>query len=107
MGPHFAIGDTCYVGTEEIAVYNPQNGKEVVARENERTALRNEDRSKAYTHKHTDITLPYHGIGVIRVKTAAGQQIEIIRNGRFVLRGTELLNEALKELEEQHEGKDL
>ena len=107
MGPHFAIGDTCYVGAEEIAVYNPQNGKEVVARENERTALRNEDRSKAYTHKHTDITLPYHGIGVIRVKTAAGQQIEIIRNGRFVLRGTELLNEALKELEEQHEGKDL
>ena len=44
---------------------------------------------------------------MIRVKTAAGQQIEIIRNGRFVLRGTELLNEALKELEEQHEGKDL
>ena len=29
--------------------------------------------------------------------------IEIIRNGRFVLRGTELLNEALRALEEQEE----
>lgn len=103
MGPHFAIGDTCYVGTEELPVYNPQNGKEICARENEKTALRHTDRENAYTHVHKDITLPYHGIGVIRVITAGGQMIEIIRNGRFVLRGTELLNEALRALEEQEE----
>ncbi len=103
MGPHFAIGDTCYVGTEELPVYNPQNGKEICARENEKTALRHTDRENAYTHVHTDITLPYHGIGVIRVITSNGQMIEIIRNGRFVLRGTELLNEALRALEEQEE----
>ena len=100
MGPHFAIGDTCYVGTEDLAIYNPQNGKEIVARENEKTALRKTDRAQAYTHAHTDITLPYHGIGLICVKCASGQTIDIIRNGRFVLRGTELLNEALKALEE-------
>ena len=103
MGPHFAVGDTCYVGTEELPVYNPQNGKEICARENEKTALRHADRENAYTHVHKDITLPYHGIGVIRVITSSGQMIEIIRNGRFVLRGTELLNEALRALEEQEE----
>lgn len=101
MGPHFAIGDTCYVGTEELPVYNPKNGKEIRARENEKTALRHTDRENAYTHVHTDITLPYHGIGLIRVVTAGGQTTEIIRNGRFVLRGTELLNEALRKLEEE------
>ena len=111
MGPHFAIGDTCYTETEDLAVYNPKNGKEIVARENEKTALRSTDYSQAYTHMHTDITLPYHGIGLIRVKTASGQMIEIIRGGRFVLRGTELLNEALRALEEeeaeQNEGQNL
>ena len=88
---------------KELPVYNPQNGKEICARENEKTALRHTDRENAYTHVHKDITLPYHGIGVIRVITAGGQMIEIIRNGRFVLRGTELLNEALRALEEQEE----
>ena len=106
MGPHFAIGDTCYSGTEDLAVYNPQNGKEIIARENEKTALRKTDRDQAYTHAHTDITLPYHGIGLIRVHTASGQMIEIIRNGRFVLRGTELLNEALRALEEEEAAKN-
>ena len=29
MGPHFAVGDTCYSWAEDIKVYNP-NGKEIV-----------------------------------------------------------------------------
>ena len=33
MGPHFAVGDTCYSWAEDIKVYNP-NGKEIVARDN-------------------------------------------------------------------------
>ena len=33
MGPHFAVGDTCYSWSEDIKVYNP-NGKEIVARDN-------------------------------------------------------------------------
>ena len=35
-GPHFAVGDTCYSHAEEVVVYNP-DGKEIVARENEKT----------------------------------------------------------------------
>lgn len=34
MGPHFAVGDTCYSHAEDVKVYNP-DGKEIVARENE------------------------------------------------------------------------
>ena len=33
MGPHFAVGDTCYSWSEDIKVYNP-NGKEIIARDN-------------------------------------------------------------------------
>ena len=33
MGPHFAVGDTCYSWAEDIKVYN-SNGKEIVARDN-------------------------------------------------------------------------
>ena len=29
MGPHFAVGDTCYSWCEDIKVYNP-NGKEIM-----------------------------------------------------------------------------
>ena len=40
MGPHFAVGDTCYsTYDEEVNVYNP-DGKEIVARDNEVAALR-------------------------------------------------------------------
>ena len=33
MGPHFALGDTCYAHGEEVRVYNP-DGKEIVAKSN-------------------------------------------------------------------------
>ena len=46
-GPHFAVGDTCYSHAEDTAVYNP-NGKEIIARDNEKSLLRKEDMSKEY-----------------------------------------------------------
>lgn len=107
MGPHFAIGDTCYVGTEDLKIYNPMNGKEIVARENERTMLRKSDPAAAYTGKHIDITLPYPDIACIRVRKASGDTIDLIRSGRFVLPGTAILNEGLELLKkETAEAKD-
>lgn len=95
MGPHFAVGDTCYSWSEEIRVYNP-NGKEIIAKDNSVSALRKEDVSKAYFHCHTDITVPYEELERIEVVTAEGQRIILLENGRFVLAGTEILNEPLE-----------
>lgn len=95
MGPHFAVGDTCYSHAEEIAVYNP-DGKEIVARENEYSLLRDSDPDKAYFNCHTDITIPYDELGLLQVVTKDGRKIPIISEGKFVLPGTEMLNEALE-----------
>ncbi len=92
MGPHFAVGDTCYSWEEDKPVYNP-DGKEVIARENEISALRTEDLSMAYYGCHTDITIPYDELGSIRVIDDEGEFTSIIENGRFVLPGTEELNQ--------------
>lgn len=91
MGPHFALGDTCYSWAEDTAVFNP-NGKEIVARDNEVSILRKEDVSKAYFNCHTDITIPYDEIGFIRSVYPDGSEKAIIEKGRFVLEGTEELN---------------
>lgn len=96
MGPHFALGDTCFSLSEDIPVYNELDKKEVTARENAKTALRKKDMSKAYTHRHEDITLPYESIKFITAVTRTGKRIHIIRDGRFVLAGTEFLNEPFK-----------
>ena len=96
MGPHFAVGDTCYSYSEENRLYNP-DGKEIVAKDNECSILRKEDESKAYFHCHTDITIPYAEIGSIRSVHADGTEVEIMRDGRFVLPGTEELNRPLDE----------
>ena len=96
MGPHFAVGDTCYSWAEDTAVYNP-DGKEIIARDNEVSILRKEDPAKAYFGCHTDITIPYEAIGCIEVLCEDGRKISLIENGRFVLPGTEKLNEALDE----------
>lgn len=95
-GPHFAVGDTCYSWSEDIRVYNP-NGKEIMAKDNSVSILRKEDASKAYFHCHTDITIPYDELEEISVVTKEGKNIILIENGRFVLPGTEVLNEPLKE----------
>lgn len=93
-GPHFAVGDTCYSHTEDIAVYNP-DGKEIVARENEKSLLRHSDPAAAYFNCHTDITIPYDELGELTAVKKDGIRIPIIVEGRFVLPGCEPLNEAL------------
>ena len=93
-GPHFAVGDTCYSWAEDVKVYNP-DGKEIIARDNSISILRKEDPSKAYFQCHTDITIPYDELGSIVVVAKDGTETEIIRDGRFVLPGTEILNEPL------------
>lgn len=96
MGPHFAVGDTCYSWAEDTAVFNP-DGKEIIARDNEISILRKEDPGKAYFSCHTDITIPYDELDYIRVQRADGTEISLIEKGRFVLPGTEELNEAFEE----------
>ena len=92
-GPHFAVGDTCYSYSEDTEVYNP-DGKEIVARDNEVSILRKGHPEQAYMHCHTDITIPYDELGSITVLCADGNEIPILRDGRFVLPGTEVLNKA-------------
>ncbi len=91
MGPHFAIGDTCYSRAEDHAVFNP-DGKEIIARENEISARRDEEGFQAYFNCHTDITIPYDEIEEIFVVDKDENMFPVIRDGRFVLEGTEDLN---------------
>lgn len=96
MGPHFAVGDTCYSHAEDIKVYNP-DGKEMIARDNEISILRKEDVSRAYFNCHTDITIPYDELGAITAVMPDGRSVDIIRDGKFAAEGTEELNLALEE----------
>ena len=97
MGPHFAVGDTCYSWAEDTPVYNP-DGKEIIARDNEISEMRKDDVSLAYYGCHTDITIPYDELGSICAVDDDGDMISVIEDGRFVLPGTEALNEAFGEL---------
>lgn len=92
-GPHFAVGDTCYKMSEDLRLFNP-DGKEIVAKDNTCSILRKTEIEKAYYNCHTDITIPYHELGDIVIHTESGEEIILIKNGRFVLAGTEKLNEA-------------
>ncbi len=98
-GPHFAVGDTCYSWSEDVKVYNP-NGKEIVAKDNSVSVLRKENVEKAYFQCHTDITIPYEELDEISVVTKEGKRIILLKNGRFVLPGTEVLNEPLERWEQ-------
>ncbi len=94
MGPHFALGDTCYAHGEEVRVYNP-DGKEIVAKSNEIADRREEKPLEAYFNCHTDITIPYEELGKLAAVKKDGTRMILIRDGRFVLPGCEPLNEAL------------
>lgn len=96
MGPHFAVGDTCFSWSEDNPTFNP-DGKRIIAKDNECSILRREDVSKAYFNCHTDITIPYDELGSIRVVRPDGSEIPLIENGRFVLPGTEELNRPFEE----------
>ena len=95
-GPHFAVGDTCYSHAENVRVFNP-DGKEIIAKDNEVSLLRDTDVNKAYFQCHTDITIPYDELGELSVLTEAGETIPIILDGQFVLAGCEELNRAFRE----------
>ena len=90
-GPHFAVGDTCYSHAEDVAVYNP-DGKEIIARDNEKSIVRKEHPEQAYFNCHTDITIPYDELGEVSAVRADGSIVMIIEEGRFVLPGCEELN---------------
>ena len=79
-----------------MRVYNP-DGKEIIAKDNEVSVLRDTDVNKAYFQCHTDITIPYDELGELSVLTESGETISIIRNGQFVLEGCEELNRAFAE----------
>ncbi len=96
-GPHFAVGDTCYGRREDNRMYNP-DGKEIIAKENEVSALRNTDPDKAYYGCHTDITIPYEELAEFTAVRDDGARIPILKDGRFVLEGTEILNGPLDAL---------
>ena len=91
MGPHFAVGDTCYSHCEETEVHNP-DGKEIVAKYNECS------KEGEYFQSHTDITIPYEELDSICAITLGGDEILLIKDGKFVLSGTETLNEPLTEI---------
>ena len=76
-------------------MFNP-DGKEIVARDNEVSILRKEDPQKAYFSCHTDITIPYDELDRITVQKKDGTSVDVIRNGKFVVPGTELLNKPLE-----------
>jgi aminopeptidase len=97
MGPHIAIGDTCYILEEDKPAFNEINKKEIISRDNEKSILRKTDKKNAYTYHHTDITIPYESIEFISAITEKAQ-FDIIRNGYFVLEGTEELNKPLYEI---------
>lgn len=97
-GPHFAVGDTCYSMSEDNRLYNP-DGKEIIAKENSCSKLRNTEIEKAYFNCHTDITIPYDELQEITVYTKDGIGTTIIKGGRFVLEGTEELNLPLEQIQ--------
>ena len=101
MGPHFAVGDTCYSYSEDSKLYNP-DGKEIIARENECSILRKSEdaaeRAKAYFNCHTDITIPYEEIEAIYSVHEDGEKVAVIKDGRFVLEGTRKLNEPFENM---------
>ncbi len=97
MGPHFAVGDTCYSHSEDLAVFNPDK-KEIIARDNKVSLLRKtENADQAYLNCHTDITIPYEELAGIWAIHQDHTKTEIIENGRFVLSGTEELNKPFRQ----------
>ncbi|MGX8851195.1 aminopeptidase [Amedibacillus sp. YH-ame10] len=96
LGPHMAIGDTCFAWSEDNSIYSVHSGKELVAKDNEFSIARHEDVTKAYTGIHYDLTIPYDEIQSLRAHHYDGTITPIVENGFFVLEGCEYLNDPLK-----------
>jgi len=100
--PHFALGDTCFARGEEAKRYNVYNKKQVMACDNEKSILRKSDKpEEAYTNVHQDIVLPFDDIEFITATKKTGEKIGIIKDGLFILPGTEELNEPLLEFRKE------
>lgn len=99
LGPHMAIGDTCFAWSEDNVLTSMQSGKEIIAKDNSVSILRHEDLKKAYTGVHYDLTIPYDEIYSITVHQKGGSTVELVHEGRFVLDGCEYLNEPLDRME--------
>lgn len=95
MGPHIAIGDPCFAGSEDAPIFNMYDKKEMTCRANEVTMDRRKN-PDVYFHKHIDITLPYDEVEYLKGFTKEHKEIFFIKEGRFVLKGVERLNEGLK-----------
>ena len=91
IGPHIAVGDSCYAYSEDVKVFNP-DGKEVIARENDYSLKRDTEPKKAYFNCHTDITIPYEELDRVVAVTKDRVTVPIILDGRFCLEGTFELN---------------
>lgn len=98
MGPHFAIGDTCFSFQEDHPHYGLLSKKRIIAVENEKSCLRKTNPQEAYFAKHCDITLPYDMLHEIAAVKKDGTRLPIIQNGRFVVPGTEELNIPLTDI---------
>ncbi len=98
MGPHFAIGDTCYSHQEDVDHFDKLTGKKLIAVDNDKSALRHTDPDNAYTNTHTDVTLPYTSLDSVTAVFSDGRKIDILKGGRFALPGTEVLNEPLEDI---------
>ena len=81
----------------KVAAISVADGKEIIARDNECSLKRHNQDSTAYFNCHTDITIPYNELGAITVIKKDGSTEDIIRDGRFVVPGTEALNVPLEE----------
>lgn len=93
-GVHLAVGDTCFSHQEELKTYNP-NGKEIIAKENDFSKKRTISMQDAYFGCHTDITIPFDELDFVKVITNNNEEISLIQDGKFVLKGTEELNKYL------------
>ena len=94
LGPHIALGDTCFSWAEDVPLYS-YNGKLVVAKDNEFSIHRKENPEKSYVNLHYDLTIPYDEIGLIQAHQKDGTLVDIVKNGRIALAGLEELNKYL------------
>ncbi|MHA1188828.1 MAG: hypothetical protein ACTSSK_18625 [Candidatus Heimdallarchaeota archaeon] len=75
-----------------------------MACDNEKSILRKSDKpQEAYTNVHSDIVMPFDDIEFITATKKNGEKIEVIKEGLFVLPGSEELNEPLLEFRKEIE----
>lgn len=96
MGPHIAVGDPCFARGEDSPVINVYGGKEMVARDNELTKLRETDPG-CYVNFHTDITIPFNEMGLfVGMDRKTKEKHVIIKDGLFVPKVADKLNDNLR-----------